>query len=182
MNVQNSLLTDLLFILGRIFTKFGESKLNALSEIGIHNLQTLLFVLASTFSNQQIVSYYVLSKSTRTINSLFAIFLSKDQRLQSTLLQIRLERLPVSRQVILIKGHVALILLQEKRDINVQSYLGKILDQVNKLSSDENKLPVLRVLIEILENICTKDNLFSVGTYMIIGEYLLSLSCSHINK
>lgn len=71
------------------------------------------------------------------------------------------------------KGHVALILLQVKRNINVQSYLGKILDQVNKLSTDENKLSVLRVLTEILEKMCTKDNLFSVGTYIIIGEDFL---------
>lgn len=61
LNAQNILLTGCYSILGRIFTKFGESKLNAMSEIGIHNLQTLLFVLASTFSNPQIVSYQSIS-------------------------------------------------------------------------------------------------------------------------
>lgn len=68
------------------------------------------------------------------------------------------------------KGHVALVLLQVKREINVQSYLTKILDQVNRLNSDENKLPVLRVLVEILENMCTKENIFSIGTFTIIGK------------
>lgn len=98
--------------------------------------------------------------------------------MQSTLLQIRFERLTTPRQICLMKGHVALVLLQEKRDINVQSYLSKILDQVNKLNTDENKLPVLRIMVEILEKMCTKENMFAVGTYTIVGKIIFAIFCT----
>lgn len=42
-------------ITGRIFIKFGESKLYALNEIGIYNLVTLFLVLASTTAVHEVV-------------------------------------------------------------------------------------------------------------------------------
>lgn len=42
--------------LGRIYSKFGESKLYALTEVGIHNLLTLFLTLATIVGVQEIVS------------------------------------------------------------------------------------------------------------------------------
>lgn len=43
-------------ISGRIFSKFGESKLVALNEIGIHNVVSLFLTLAMTTDLQDLVS------------------------------------------------------------------------------------------------------------------------------
>lgn len=42
--------------MGRIFTKFSESKLYALNELGIHNLLTLFLTLAVTTELKEVVS------------------------------------------------------------------------------------------------------------------------------
>lgn len=43
--------------LGRILTKFGETKLFALTEVGIHNLLTLFLILASVVGTKETVSF-----------------------------------------------------------------------------------------------------------------------------
>lgn len=45
----------LFLVLGRILTKFGESKLFALTEVGIHNLLTLFLILASIVGTEELV-------------------------------------------------------------------------------------------------------------------------------
>lgn len=50
--------------MGRIFTKFSESKLLALNEVGIHNLITLFLTLAQTVELQSIVSAFAWHKHT----------------------------------------------------------------------------------------------------------------------
>lgn len=55
--VQSDAKNQIMKILGRIYTKFGESKLYALTEIGIHNLVTLFLILASVVGVEEIVRY-----------------------------------------------------------------------------------------------------------------------------
>lgn len=56
---QKRLSSKLRFIsLGRILTKFGESKLFALTEVGIHNLLTLFLILASIIGTEELVSAF----------------------------------------------------------------------------------------------------------------------------
>lgn len=46
----------LIVSVGRILTKFGESKLFALTEVGIHNLLTLFLILASIIGTDGLVN------------------------------------------------------------------------------------------------------------------------------
>lgn len=57
--------------------------------------------------------------------------------------------------------------------MNTQNYVSRLLEQINKLNSDENKLPVLRIMIEALERICQKSDVFSNDEYMILGKTFL---------
>lgn len=50
-----SILNQINFSPGRILTKFGESKLFALTEVGIHNLLTLFLVMASIIGTEESV-------------------------------------------------------------------------------------------------------------------------------
>lgn len=43
------------FVVGRILSKFGESKLFALNEVGIHNLLSLFLLISSSIGVQEIV-------------------------------------------------------------------------------------------------------------------------------
>lgn len=57
--VQMDVKNQVMKIIGRIFTKFGESKLFSLNEIGIHNFLTLFLTLASIVGTKEIVSFTV---------------------------------------------------------------------------------------------------------------------------
>lgn len=73
------------------------------------------------------------------------------------------------RQCCLIKGHMAMLILYSEQEINVQNYVNRLLEQLNKLNSDESKLPVLRIMIEALERIFAKSDIFSNDEYLLFG-------------
>lgn len=54
--VQLDLKNQIQKVIGRIFTKFSESKLYTLNELGIHNLLSLFLTLAVTIELSQVVS------------------------------------------------------------------------------------------------------------------------------
>lgn len=91
------------------------------------------------------------------------------QRLHSVLLKLKLEKLLTPRQCCLIKGHMALLILCTEHGIHARNYIGRVLEQVNKLNSDESKLPVLRVMIEAFERIFDKSDVFANEEYLLFG-------------
>lgn len=99
-------------------------------------------------------------------------FLKKQgQRLHSILLQLKLEKLLTARQCCLIKGHMALLILYSKQEVNTQNYVTRLLEQVNKLNTDEHKLPVLRIMIEAVERIFDKPDFFALDEYLLFGKF-----------
>lgn len=91
------------------------------------------------------------------------------QRLNSILLQLKLEKLLPSRQCCLIKGHMALLIVYTEQEVNTQNYMNRLLEQVNKLIPDESKLPVLRIMIEALGLIFAKSDIFALDEYLLFG-------------
>lgn len=86
------------------------------------------------------------------------------------LLQLRLEKLSAPRQSCVMKGHMALLILFANQEENVKNYAGRLLEQVTKLISDENKLPILRIMIDALERIYDKSDIFALDEYILLGE------------
>lgn len=90
--------------------------------------------------------------------------------MHSILLQMRLEKLLAPRQNCLIKGHMALLILYSQQKVNTQNYVGRLLEQINKLNSDEKKLPILRIMVDGLERIFEIPDIFAHDEYRILGE------------
>lgn len=111
-------------------------------------------------------------------------FFQQGQRLHSIALQLRLEKLSAPRQCCLMKGHMALLKIYSDQEMNMQNYVIRLLEQVNKLNSDENKLPVLRIMIDGLESIYSRSNIFALDEYMLFGEILFFfyLFCKWFNN
>lgn len=84
---------------------------------------------------------------------------------------MRLEKLAMPRQLCVVKGHMALLILQAEKRISIHDYVIRLLDQLNKLSMDENKLPILRIIADALEPLFAKQDIFELGEYIFIGEY-----------
>lgn len=142
-----------------------------MTEAGIHNLLTLFLILASVVGAREIVSFFSL------IFNLYFHFdkkkyslPKKGQQLQSILLKLRLEKLLSARQSCLIKGHMALLILYSEQEVNIQNYANRVLEQVNKLNSDESKLPVLRIMIDAVERIFDKPDFFALDEYLLFGK------------
>lgn len=91
------------------------------------------------------------------------------QRLHTVLLKLKLEKLLAPRQCCLIKGHMALLILYTEQGLNTQNYINRMLEQVNKLNSDESKLPVLRVMVDACERIFNKSDIFINEEYLLFG-------------
>lgn len=72
---------------------------------------------------------------------------------------------------------MALLILYSQQDVNTQNYVSRFLEQINKFNSDENKLPVLRIMIDALERICQRSDIFSNDEYMIFGETTICSEC-----
>lgn len=91
-------------------------------------------------------------------------------RLHTVLLKLKLEKLLAPRQCCLIKGHMALLILCTKHGLNVQNYMNRLLEQVNKLNSDESKLPVLRIMVDAFDSILDKTDIFVNEEYLFFGK------------
>lgn len=68
---------------------------------------------------------------------------------------------------------MALLILYSKQEVNTQNYVHRLLEQVNKLNSDESKLPVLRIMVEALERILDKPDFFALDEYLLFGKNIL---------
>lgn len=91
------------------------------------------------------------------------------QRLHTVLLKLKLEKLLAPRQCCLIKGHMALLILYTEQGLNAQNCINRLLEQVNKLNSDESKLPVLRIMVDAFESLFNKSDIFLNEEYLFFG-------------
>lgn len=113
------------------------------------------------------------------LDLIVCVFLQQGQRLQSILLQLKLEKLLPPRQSCLMKGHMSLLILYSEQKVDTQNYVVRLLEQINRLNSDEKKLPVLRIMVDGMERIFDKSDIFAFNEYMILGEFtIIFISCS----
>lgn len=105
--------TQIKKIFGRITSKFSAPKLLTLNETGIHNLASLFLTLAHTTK-----------------------FSETGRRLQAILLQLPLSKLTPARQVSLTRAHVALLVLFARRQLNIGTYVQKLLEQLATIKPD----------------------------------------------
>lgn len=82
---------------------------------------------------------------------------------------MRLEKLAMPRQLCVVKGHMAMLLLQVEKHIGIQAYVIRLLEQLNKLTKDENKLPIMRIIADALDPLFVKKDIFELGQYIFIG-------------
>lgn len=64
---------------------------------------------------------------------------------------------------------MALLILYSEQEVHMHSYVSRLLEQVNKMSCDESKLPSLRIMVDALERIYAKSDIFAYDEYMLLG-------------
>lgn len=141
--------------LGRIYTKFPASKLQALNEMGIHNLMCLLLTLAVSTNFQDI-----------------------GQKIADTLLQIPLDNAVLNQQQTIVKGHMTLMILFRENQMNLTQYTFKFLNQINDLlreKSNNSLVTVLKIIGEAMPMIISKNagESFDVGNDLLIDTWII---------
>lgn len=87
---------------------------------------------------------------------------------------MRLEKLPAPRQNCLMKGHMSMVLLALKQESSTTNYTNRIIEQLTKISSIEQKLPLLRHMAGTLEYICENVDYLDYGGLSLIGNIFYS--------
>lgn len=140
-------------ILSRIYSKFPAAKLQALSEIGLHNILSL-FVTLSISTNFQDIA----------------------KKVSETLLSISLDKINHKQQ--LMKGHMAMIILHAENQANFAHYLTKLMIQVNQLTEKSNSgtTSVLKIMTEALPVILMQDSddgSFENGEHLLLDTWIV---------
>lgn len=120
----------------------------ALNETGIHNIVSLFITLVITSNLNE-----------------------TGQRIQNILMQISLLKLSATRQIALVRGHVALIILFNEKKVNVSTYVQKILEQINSIHLDEGYFPVLKILADGFYEIFSNSECFQLGEHVLLGPF-----------
>lgn len=100
---------------------------------------------------------------------MIVVFFLQSNQLQNILLMLRLEKLSSARRLCTMKGHMALLLILSQKDVKVDNYISRILEQVRKLSADDNRLQLLRIMSDGCDLIFIRDNIFEHGEFHLIG-------------
>lgn len=64
---------------------------------------------------------------------------------------------------------MALLIVHSDQEVNTQNYVNRLLEQINKLNTNESKLPVLRIMVDALERIFKKPDIFASDEYLLFG-------------
>lgn len=67
---------------------------------------------------------------------------------------------------------MALLILHTEQQIGIQSYVIRLLEQVTRLSSDENKLAILKIMAQACEQLFMKQDIFDLGEFILIESWL----------
>ena len=141
-------------ILSRIYTKFPATKLQTLSELGLHNIIKLFITLLISTNFQDIV-----------------------KKISETLLSVSLDKITHQQQ--LLKGHMAILILHCENHLSYEVYLTKLMTQVNNLTEKcehSNKTSVLKTLAEALPVVMLKsceDGTFQDGEHLLIDKWIV---------
>jgi hypothetical protein len=141
-------------ILGRIYTKFPTAKLKQLNEMGVHNVLKLFITLS-------------LSTSLSDIST----------KVTDTLLQIPIDK-PNNQQLIM-KGHIAMLILYCENNLNITQYLTRLMAQINFLMEQQSSsMTVLKILSEslpliVLRNMNTNAEIFENGEDILIDVWII---------
>lgn len=140
-------------ILGRIYMKFPASKLQALNEVGIHNLLKLFITLSISTNFQEIA-----------------------KKVSETLLQIPIEK--INHQQQLMKGHMAMLILYRENQMSITPYASKLMKQVNELTerSSNSVTSVLKIIADALPKILLhnpEDEVFENGEELLLDDWII---------
>lgn len=72
-----------------------------------------------------------------------------------------------------------MVLLALKQESNTTNYTNRIIEQLTKISSIEQKLPLLRHMAGTLEHICENVDYLDRGGLSLIGNILFSYFLSN---
>lgn len=82
-----------------------------------------------------------------------------------------LSKLPANRQVTLVKGHMAMIMLFSRNQIPTGSYIAKLLEQLGAIEHDRVCLPTSKILADGFVDIFESYTSFGLGQQLLIGEH-----------
>lgn len=100
------------------------------------------------------------------------------QRIQNILMQISLGKLSATRQIALVRGHVALIVLFTEKNLNISTYVQKIIEQINYIHLDEGYYPTMKILADGFLEIFSNSESYQLGQHLLLGLFQL-LFCSY---
>lgn len=140
-------------IFGRIYTKFPSSKLQALNEMGIHNLLKLFLTLCLSTNFQDVA-----------------------KKVSETLLQIPFEK--INHQQVIMKGHVAMLILHRDNQISVSYYVTKLMVLIDQLTerSSSSVTAVLKIVADALPAIIlhnSNEELFENGEDLLLDSWIV---------
>lgn len=64
-----------------------------------------------------------------------------------------------------------MLIVYSEQGVNAQNYTNRLLEQVNRLNMDESKLPILRIMIESIDRIFDKTDIFALDEYLLFGKF-----------
>lgn len=84
---------------------------------------------------------------------------------------LKLEKLQIQRQTCAVKGHLALIFLFTQDRIDANAYITRMLEQIQKIPIDDNKLKIFRIMAESCEPLLNRQDIFECGEFTMIGNF-----------
>ncbi|XP_055921049.1 protein MMS22-like [Eupeodes corollae] len=133
-------------LLGRIYSKFSLAKFLALNETGIHHLIELFLSLALSGDFNDIAP-----------------------KLREKLLSISLDKVVVNRQIAVVKGHVALLILFSEKQCNISDYATKLIQQLGRIRND---VAVSKIIADGLLDIFKNAEDFDKGEQVLIDSWI----------
>lgn len=81
-----------------------------------------------------------------------------------------LSKLPTNRQVTLVRGHVALIVLFSRNQIPTGPYIAKLLEQLAAINQERVCLVTSKILADGFVDIFSSSQSFGMGQQLLIGK------------
>lgn len=81
-----------------------------------------------------------------------------------------LSKLPTNRQVTLVKGHVALIVLFIRNQIHAGQYIAKLLEQMGSIHKENVYSATSKILADGFIDVFTNSQSFGLGHDLLIGK------------
>lgn len=88
------------------------------------------------------------------------------------LLQIPLAKIDQTKQISVIKGHVAMLILYSERNLSMKQYMNKFMPHLVMAcdTSDNSFLPVLKHLSHGMHEIFSRTETFDLDEHLLLGK------------